>query len=83
MVFADWLRGFGMLAIVDHGDGYLSLYGHADALYKQADDRVEAGEPIAAVGQSGGQGQVGLYFEIRKGGQPIDPRAWLQAQVGG
>lgn len=83
VVFADWLRGFGMLAIVDHGDSYLSLYGHADALYKQADDRVEAGETIAAVGQSGGQGQVGLYFEIRKGGQPIDPRAWLQAQVGG
>lgn len=83
VAFADWLRGFGMLAIVDHGDGYLSLYGHADTLYKRTDDLVEAGETIATVGQSGGQDQIGLYFEIRKGGAPVDPRAWLRAQAAG
>lgn len=83
VAFADWLRGFGMLAIVDHGDGYLSLYGHADTLYKSADDRVEAGETIAAVGRSGGQDQIGLYFEIRKGGVPVDPRAWLRTLAAG
>lgn len=81
VVFADWLRGFGMLAIVDHGDGYMSLYGHADALYKAADDRVEAGETIATVGQSGGQGRPGLYFEIRKAGEPVDPGTWLRSQA--
>ena len=82
VVFADWLRGFGMLAIVDHGDGYMSLYGHADALYKAADDRVEAGETIATVGQSGGQARPDLYFEIRKAGEPVDPGTWLRSQAG-
>ena len=81
VVFADWLRGFGLLAIVDHGDDHMSLYGYADALYKRAGDRVEGGEPIAAVGQSGGQADMGLYFEIRHGGKPIDPRQWLQSHV--
>ena len=81
VVFADWLRGFGLLAIVDHGDDHMSLYGYADALYKRAGDRVEGGETIAAVGQSGGQSDVGLYFEIRHGGKPIDPRQWLQSRV--
>ena len=81
VVFADWLRGFGMLAIVDHGDSYMSLYGHADALYKGANDRVEAGETIATVGQSGGQGSPGLYFEIRKAGEPVDPGTWLRGRA--
>lgn len=81
VVFADWLRGFGMLAIVDHGDSYMSLYGHADALYKGANDRVEAGETIATAGQSGGQGRPGLYFEIRKAGEPVDPGTWLRSQA--
>ena len=81
VVFADWLRGFGLLAIVDHGDDHMSLYGYADALYKRAGDRVEGGEAIAAVGQSGGQVEVGLYFEIRQAGNPIDPRQWLQSRV--
>ena len=81
VVFADWLRGFGLLAIVDHGDDHMSLYGYADALYKRAGDRVEGGEAIAAVGQSGGQADVGLYFEIRQSGNPIDPRQWLQSRV--
>ena len=81
VVFADWLRGFGLLAIVDHGDDHMSLYGYADVLYKHAGDRVEGGETIAAVGQSGGQADVGLYFEIRQSGNPIDPRQWLQSHV--
>ena len=81
VVFADWLRGFGLLAIVDHGDDHMSLYGYADALYKRTGDRVEGGETIAAVGQSGGQSDVGLYFEIRQGGKPIDPRQWLQSRT--
>ena len=77
VVFADWLRGFGLLAIVDHGDSRLSLYGYADALYKRTGDRIEGGETIATVGQSGGQPEVGLYFEIRQAGTPIDPLDWL------
>ena len=59
VVFADWLRGFGLLAVVDHGDGHMSLYGYADALYKRTGERVEGGETIAAAGQSGGQQDVG------------------------
>ena len=81
VVFADWLRGFGLLTIVDHGDEHMSLYGYADALYKRLGDRVEGGEAIAAVGQSGGQAKAALYFEVRRGGEPIDPRGWLQARA--
>lgn len=80
VAFADWLRGFGMLAVIDHGDATMSLYGHADTLYKKAGDRVEGGEPIASVGQSGGINEVGVYFEIRRAGVPVDPQAWLQAR---
>lgn len=82
VAFADWLRGFGMLAIVDHGDATMSLYGHADTLYKTAGDRVEGGEPIASVGQSGSVNEVGVYFEIRRDGVPVDPQAWLQTRPG-
>lgn len=78
VVFADWLRGFGMLTIIDHGAGRLSLYGHSDALYRGIGDRVGGGEVIASVGQSGGEADAGLYFEIREGGQPTDPLAWLR-----
>ena len=78
VVFADWLRGFGFLAIVDHGDGHLSLYGNADDLFKGAGDWVESGEPIAAAGNSGGETRSGLYFEVRSDGQPTDPLAWLE-----
>ena len=81
VVFANWLRGFGLLAVVDHGDGHMSLYGYADALYKRSGERVEGGETIAAAGQSGGQQDVGLYFEIRRNGQPIDPRNWLRSRA--
>jgi septal ring factor EnvC (AmiA/AmiB activator) len=76
VVFADWLRGFGNLLILDHGDGYLSLYAYNEALLRQVGDRVGSGEPIATVGGSGGSEQTGLYFEIRHQGRPIDPLSW-------
>jgi murein hydrolase activator len=79
VIYADWLPGLGLLAIVDHGDGYLSLYGHNERLYKAAGESVAAGEPIAAAGDSGGTGRTELYFEIRKGGKPVDPRPWFKA----
>jgi septal ring factor EnvC (AmiA/AmiB activator) len=79
VIYADWLPGLGLLAIVDHGDGYLSLYGHNERLYKAAGEQVAAGEAIAAAGDSGGSGRPELYFEIRKGGKPVDPRPWFRA----
>jgi len=79
VIYADWLPGLGLLAIVDHGDGYLSLYGHNERLYKGAGEHVAAGEAIAAAGDSGGSGRTELYFEIRKGGKPVDPRPWFKA----
>lgn len=77
IAFADWLRGYGMLIIIDHGGGYMSLYGHNQSLYKEVGDWVEKGEVIATVGASGGQDQSGLYFEIRADGKPSDPQRWL------
>jgi len=77
VIFAEWLRGFGLLTIVDHSNGYLSLYGYADVLLKEPGDRVESGEQIANSGRSGGQDSDGLYFEIRKDGSPINPSQWL------
>lgn len=79
MVYADWLPGLGLLAIVDHGEGYLSLYGHNDRLYKGVGEPVAAGDPIAAAGDSGGRNRSEVYFEIRKGGRPLDPRPWFRA----
>lgn len=81
VVFSDWLRGFGMLAIVDHGDGWMSLYGSVDAIYKRRGDPVELDEVIATVGQSGGEAEVGLYFEIRHNEVPKDPLAWLRSDA--
>lgn len=78
VVYADWLPGLGLLTIVDHGDGYLSLYGHNDRLYKAVGEKVTAGEPVAAAGDSGGRTRPELYFEIRKGGRPVDPRPWFR-----
>ena len=78
VVFADWLRGYGLMIIVDHGDGYLSLYGCNETLLKDVGDWVNAGETIATSGASGGQKTPGLYFELRTKGQPVDPRAWLR-----
>ncbi len=77
VVFADWMRGFGNLLIVDHGSGYLSIYGNNDALVKQPGDEVRGGDVIAAVGNSGGNPESGLYFELRYQGQALDPLKWV------
>lgn len=78
VVFADWLRGAGLLVILDHGNGYLSLYGHNQSLLKRAGDIVKAGEAISTVGDSGGQDSSGLYFAIRQQGRPTDPSQWCR-----
>ena len=79
VIYADWLPGLGLLTIVDHGDGYMSLYGHNERLYKAVGERVSAGDAIASAGDSGGSSRPELYFEIRKGGKPVDPRPWFKA----
>jgi murein hydrolase activator len=79
VIYADWLPGLGLLTIVDHGDGYLSLYGHNERLYKAAGESVAAGDTIAAAGDSGGSSRPELYFEIRKGGKPVDPTPWFRS----
>ena len=76
VAFADWLRGFGLLMIIEHGDGYMSLYGHSESLMKEVGDWVDAGEVIGTVGDSGGRDASGLYFEIRHAGTPVDPVRW-------
>jgi septal ring factor EnvC (AmiA/AmiB activator) len=81
VAYADWLRGFGLLTIIDHGDGYLSLYGFNESLFKGVGDWVIPGEVIAAVGNSGGRQQSALYFELRKDGQPVDLRGWLKTAL--
>ena len=78
VAYADWLRGFGMLMILDHGDGYMTLYGHNQSFYKTVGDWVEAGQVIASVGNSGGNAQSGLYFEIRHQGEPRNPLQWCR-----
>ncbi len=81
VVFADWLRGAGLLVILDHGNGYLSLYGHNQSLLKEAGDIVKAGEAISTVGNSGGgQDTPALYFAIRQQGRPSDPAQWCRTQ---
>jgi murein hydrolase activator len=77
VIYADWLPGLGLLTIIDHGDGYLSLYGHNDRLFKAVGDTVSAGDVIAASGDSGGSTRPQLYFEIRKGSRPVDPAPWF------
>jgi septal ring factor EnvC (AmiA/AmiB activator) len=78
VLFSDWLKGYGLVTVLDHGKGYMSLYGHNQALLKSVGDRVETGEPIALVGQSGGQSKSGLYFEIRRDGQAVNPKPWFK-----
>ena len=80
VVFADWLRGAGQLVILDHGNGYLSLYGHNQTLLKSAGDIVKAGDVISTVGNSGGQATPALYFAIRQQGRPSDPAQWCRTQ---
>ncbi len=78
VAFADWLRGFGNLLILDHGNGYLSLYSNNESLYKQVGELVRAGDVIATVGNTGGQEEPGLYFELRHQGRPFDPLTWVK-----
>ena len=80
VVFADWLRGAGLLVILDHGAGYLTLYGHNQSLLREAGEVVKAGDPIATVGNSGGQENPALYFAIRQQGKPSDPARWCRTQ---
>jgi septal ring factor EnvC (AmiA/AmiB activator) len=78
VAFADWLRGMGLLIIIDHGEGYMSLYGHNQALYRETGEWVGRGDVIASVGNSGGQARPALYFEIRRNGKPQNPSAWCR-----
>jgi len=81
VAFADWLQGYGFITIIDHNDGYMSLYGYTQELNKQVGDWVEASDVIATVGDSGGQATSGLYFEIRKQGKPINPNKWCSSKI--
>jgi len=78
VVYADWLRGFGNLLIIDHGQGYMSLYGNNETLYKQVGDTLRGEDTIASVGSSGGNEDSGLYFELRFEGKPFDPKPWIR-----
>ena len=81
IAFADWLQGFGFITIIDHGEGYMSLYGHNETLIKQAGDWVNSGEVIATSGDSGGQPMPGVYFEIRSRGKPVNPGGWCSRKA--
>lgn len=78
VVFSEWMTGYGLILIVDHGNGYMSLYAHNESLLRDAGDRVRRGDAVAKVGSSGGHGRPALYFELRRNGQPVDPATWLQ-----
>jgi septal ring factor EnvC (AmiA/AmiB activator) len=78
VVFSDWLRGYGLLIIIDHGKGYMTLYAFNQSLYRQVGEWVDVGEVIASVGQSGGRSHSGLYFGIRNKGKPVDPLEWCR-----
>ena len=81
VAFSDWLQGFGFITIIDHGDGYMSLYGQSESLFKQTGDWVQAGEVIATAGDSGGQPISGVYFEIRSRGKPVNPAKWCSTKA--
>jgi septal ring factor EnvC (AmiA/AmiB activator) len=78
VAYADWLPGMGLMVVLDHGGGYLSLYGHNDEVFRKVGDSVAAGDVIASVGDSGGSDQAALYFEVRRGRDPVNPEIWLQ-----
>ncbi len=78
VVFSEWMTGYGLILILDHGNGYMSLYAHNDSLLRDTGDRVARGDAIARVGSSGAQGTPALYFELRRDGRPVDPASWLQ-----
>ena len=81
IAFADWLQGYGFIIIIDHGEGYMSLYGHNETLTKQAGDWVNSGDVIATSGDSGGQPMPGVYFEIRSRGKPVNPSGWCSRKI--
>ncbi len=81
VAYADWLPGMGLLLVLEHGDGYLSLYGHNEVLFKDVGDWVQPGEVIAAAGDSGGRTRAALYFELRRGKQPQNPHRWFNARL--
>jgi len=78
VVYADWLPGMGLMLVLDHGGGYLSLYGHNEEVFRKVGDAVAAGDVIGSVGDSGGHNQPALYFEVRRGREPVNPENWLQ-----
>ena len=80
VVYADWMTGYGNILIIDHGNGYMSLYAHNDGLLKDAGDAVKRGDSVASVGTSGGQDSPALYFELRRNGTPVNPAGWLTRQ---
>ncbi len=82
VVFADWLRGFGLLMIIDHGNGYMTLYGHNQTLFKETGEWVDSDEPVGLVGSSGGRLDSGLYFEVRHNGRPVNPGIWCRPSKG-
>lgn len=81
VVFADWLPHFGLLVIIDHGDGYMSIYAHNQSVYARVGDWVQMGETIATLGDSGGQNQPALYFEIRHRNVALSPREWCRGHL--
>ena len=83
VAFADWLAGMGLLVIVDHGEGFMTLYGYNETILKNPGDWVAPGDVIATVGESGGQSEAGLYFELRRGTEPLNPRRWITRRPGG
>jgi len=83
IAFADWLAGMGLLVIVDHGEGYMTLYGYNETILKNTGDWVAPGDVIATVGDSGGQQRSSVYFELRRGTEPVDPRQWVTRRPGG
>lgn len=82
VVYADWLRGFGLLLVIDHGEGYMTLYGHNQTLLKEVGEWVATGDVIALTGASGGSGNLGLYFALRRQGAPLDPEQWCLRRQG-
>jgi septal ring factor EnvC (AmiA/AmiB activator) len=78
VVYADWLPGLGLMIVLDHGGGYMSLYGHNEELFRRPGEQVKAGEVISSVGDSGGSKEPALYFEVRRGREPVNPENWLQ-----
>ncbi|MGH8262772.1 MAG: murein hydrolase activator EnvC family protein, partial [Steroidobacterales bacterium] len=82
VIYADWLPGLGLLLILEHSGGYLSLYGHTEQIFKSVGEWVAPGDVIATVGDSGGEARPELYFEMRKGSKPIDPHPWFKQKPG-